>query len=178
MNRDAQRATDNLLRCDVTKFTFSNMNCGFRKESSIRLITRGDDISKVEKMQSHQGLAPTFHAMVDVLQHDKSANFVGIIPTPNVKAAARFCNAQQKRSPEAPFLLFYAALRRMIGACETRGLTDERLFDHVVTRRVVAAFLEAQVVEQLARVAQHVRAAAQHDAVVFERETRHAEVGE
>jgi len=47
-----------------------------------------------------------------------------------------------------------------------------------VTRRIVAAFLETEVVEQLAGVAQHVRAAAEHHAVVFEREARHAEVGE
>jgi endonuclease III-like uncharacterized protein len=29
---------------------------------------RRDDILKKEKMQAHQGLARTFHAMVDVLQ--------------------------------------------------------------------------------------------------------------
>jgi hypothetical protein len=28
-------------------------------------MLRGDDISKKEKMQAHQGLAPLFHAMVD-----------------------------------------------------------------------------------------------------------------
>ncbi|TDY24955.1 hypothetical protein B0G81_5403 [Paraburkholderia sp. BL6665CI2N2] len=31
-------------------------------------MMRRDDISLKEKMQSHQGLAPTFHAMVDELQ--------------------------------------------------------------------------------------------------------------
>src|SRR6185312_4008449 len=40
-------------------------------------------------------------------------------------------------------------------------LADERLFDDVVSRLVVAAFCEAQAVEQFARVAQHMRAAAE-----------------
>jgi len=31
-------------------------------------MMRRDDISLKEKMQAHQGLAPTFHAMVDELQ--------------------------------------------------------------------------------------------------------------
>jgi hypothetical protein len=35
---------------------------------SIRLMMRRDHISLKEKMQSHQGLAPAFHAMVDDLQ--------------------------------------------------------------------------------------------------------------
>ncbi|SAL30728.1 hypothetical protein AWB65_01939 [Caballeronia humi] len=44
---------------------------------------------------------------------------------------------------------------------------DERLLHNVMPRMIVAAFLEAHFIEQLARVAQHVRAAAEHYAVVF-----------
>jgi hypothetical protein len=35
---------------------------------------RRDDISLKEKMQVHQGLAPTFHATVDVLQRTQCRN--------------------------------------------------------------------------------------------------------
>src|SRR5579872_6679735 len=98
------------------------------------------------------------------------ADIVGRMLTSNVRVMAPICNCATKKEPEGSFLLI---ARR--GPLKLRvWLADERLFDHVVTRRIVAAFLEAEVIKQLARVAQHVRAAAQHHAVVFEREARHA----
>jgi hypothetical protein len=61
---------------------------------------RRDDISKKEKMQVHQGLAPTFDAMVDVLQCRYCRK------NADVKCqgdGGQFVTAQQKRSPKAPF---------------------------------------------------------------------------
>src|SRR3984957_8432402 len=61
-------------------------------------------------------------------------------------------------------------------ASRSRALPNEGLLNHVMPRMIITSFLEAHIIEQLARIPQHVRAAAKHHAIVLYRKRRNIKI--